>query len=180
MSPRLGFRHSDPRFGFLWATPAQPAARWHGQGEGPVNYFADTPTGAWAEFLRHEGIVDPEDLAGVRRSLWVVELPAGRYASPTLPAEQTEGGLATYQACQAEARRLRAAGATRLQTRSAALHGGRAHGWLSRGGGAEPSPVPRDGMVCVLFGHLDLVGWLAVDAGSPPAVVLDLVRPLEP
>ena len=180
MSRRVGFRHCDPRFGFLWDTPAQPAARWHGHGEGPANYFADTPTGAWAEFLRHEGIVDPEDLGGVRRSLWAVELPGGRYASPKLPAEEAEGGLATYDVCQAEARRLRAAGTKRMETRSAALVRGGAHGWLSRGGGTEPSPVLRDGVVCVLFGELDAVGWLAVDAGAPPAAVLDLVRPLEP
>jgi hypothetical protein len=145
-----------------------------------VNCFADTPTGAWAEFLRHEGIVDAEDLAGVRRSLWAVELPSGRYASPRLPAALAEGGLSSYAACQAEARRLRAGGATRLQARSAALVGGGACGWLSRGGGIEPSPEPREGMVYVLFGDADAVGWQAVDAGSPPSGVLDLVRPLMP
>ena len=67
-----------------------------------------------------------------------------------------------------------------MQTQSAALVHGGAHGWLSRGGGTEPSAAPRNGMVCVLFGELDLVGWIAVDAGAPPAAVLDLVRPLEP
>ena len=49
MSWRVGFRHCDPRFGFLWLTAAQPEARWHAAGEGPANYFADTPTGAWDE-----------------------------------------------------------------------------------------------------------------------------------
>ena len=73
---RVGYRHCDSRFPFLWQTSAQPPARWHGPGEGPAHYFADTPVGAWAEFLRHEGIVDAADLAGVQRSLWVVELPA--------------------------------------------------------------------------------------------------------
>jgi hypothetical protein len=68
----LAFRHCDPRFPFLWQTAVQPAARWHVTGEGPANYFSDTPTGAWAEFLRHEGITDVTDLAGVRRSLWAV------------------------------------------------------------------------------------------------------------
>ena len=179
MTRRLGFRHCDPRFGFLWTTPAQPAARWHGHGEGPANYFADTPSGAWAEFLRHEGIVDPEDLAGVRRSLWAVELPGGPYATPNLPASQANGGLSTYDACQAEARRLRAAGAKRLQARSAALVAGGARGWQSQGSGIEPSPTPRDGVVLVLFGALKAVGWPTVEAGTPPASVLSLVRPLE-
>src|SRR5205823_2277822 len=31
-------------------------------GDGPAQYFADTPVGAWAEFLRHEGITDEADL----------------------------------------------------------------------------------------------------------------------
>ena len=61
------FRHADPRFPFLWETASQPAGRWHAPGEGPVHYLADTPDGAWAEFLRHEEIRDPEDLAGIRR-----------------------------------------------------------------------------------------------------------------
>jgi hypothetical protein len=103
---RLGFRHCDHRTPFLWQSDTQPAARWHGEGEGPVNYFADTPVGAWAEFLRHEEITEPADLAGVRRSLWVVELPDGDYATPKLSTRVMTGGLASYTACQAEARRL--------------------------------------------------------------------------
>ena len=46
-------RRADPRFPFLWESSAQPAGRWHGSGEGPCHYFADTPYGAWAELLRH-------------------------------------------------------------------------------------------------------------------------------
>jgi hypothetical protein len=52
------YRHADARFPFLWEGASQPPARWHGPGEGPVQYFADTPDGARAEFLRHEGIVE--------------------------------------------------------------------------------------------------------------------------
>jgi hypothetical protein len=170
---RLGFRHCDPRFPFLWLAPQQPAARWHGEGEGPANYFADTPVGAWAEFLRHEGITDAEDLAGVRRSLWAVELPADDYATPELPTGTLFGSEDSYPACQAEARRLRAAGASRLQVRGAALLPGRAQGWA-----ADPAaaPAPRDGLVWVLFGTPALAGWVAVEGGCPPAAVLPLVR----
>jgi hypothetical protein len=49
----------------LWEAASQPAARWHADGEGPAQYLADTPVGAWAEFLRHEGITDEADLSGV-------------------------------------------------------------------------------------------------------------------
>ncbi|MBE7417487.1 MAG: hypothetical protein HS128_06950 [Ideonella sp.] len=172
---RLGFRHCDSRMPFLWQSAQQPAARWHGSGEGPANYFADTPIGAWAEFLRHEGITDAAELAGVRRSLWVVELPAAGYAAPQLPRRTLTGGLASYGACQAEARRLRAAGAVRLEAPAAALKAGTARGWTAAPA-ARPASAARDGRVWVLFGLCSAVGWPAVVAGAPPAEVLPLVR----
>lgn len=174
---RLGFRHCDPRFPFLWQTATQPAARWHAAGAGPANYFSDTPVGAWAEFLRHEEIDDPADLAGVRRSLWAVELPDDGWARPNLPEAILFGGLDSYPACQAEARHLRAAGADRIEVRGAALLPGAAAGWV-----ADPlqrtADSARDGSVRVIFGPCRLVGWIAVDGGAPPALVLPLVRHL--
>ncbi len=172
---RLGFRHCDHRTPFLWQSDAQPAGRWHAAGEGPVNYFADTPVGAWAEFLRHEEITDPADLAGVRRSLWVVELPESGYAQPKLSTRAMTGGLSSYAACQAEARRLRRAGAKRIEAPAAALKPGTARGWTAAPAVA-PSATPRDGRVWVLFGPCRQVGWPAVLAGSPPEAVLPLVR----
>jgi len=174
---RIGFRHCDPRFPFLWQSPLQPQARWHGAGEGPANCFADTPVGAWAEFLRHEGITDAADLAGVQRSLWAVELPGDGYASPVLPEATLFGDESSYPACQAEARRLRDAGAERLEVRGAALQPGQARGWTAAAGVAE-GPLPRDGKVMVLFGACDGIGWVCVDGGQPPAQVLPLVRHL--
>lgn len=178
MSRRIGFRHCDPRFGFMWRSPLQPAARWHGAGEGPANYFADTPVGAWAEFLRHEGITDAADLAGVRRSLWAVELPEGGYDKPALAHDVLTGDTHSYAVCQQEARRLRAAGAQRLQAPSAALLPGGAQGWFATGTGLLPATPLSDGLVWVLFGANSVRGWIAVDGGAPPASVLPVVRPL--
>lgn len=175
---RIGFRHCDPRFGFLWLSAAQPPARWHGDGEGPANYFADTPTGAWAEFLRHEEISDEADLAGVRRSLWAVELPHADCAAPTLPIAALTGGVDSYAACQTEARRLRAAGAQWLEAPSAALLPGGASGHRAMPSGLGAAAPVRDGLVWVLFGEHELRGWQAVDAGAPPVSVMPLVRPL--
>src|SRR5262249_32560073 len=131
----------------------------------------------WAEFLRHEGITDAADLAGVRRSLWVVELPDDDYATPKLPARTLTGGLDSYPACRAEARRLRQAGAQRLEAKAASLTPGAARGWT-----AAPdqvlSPVPRDGKAWVMFGPCEAVGWPVVVAGAPPAEVMALVRHL--
>ena len=58
----IGFRQVDARYPFLWEDSRQPEGRWHAAGDGPAHYIADTPDGAWAEFLRHEEITDPDDL----------------------------------------------------------------------------------------------------------------------
>ncbi|MEE3851360.1 hypothetical protein VZC37_13525 [Gordonia sp. LSe1-13] len=68
------FRNYDPRFPFLWELNTQPGARWHAHGDGPVQYFADTPAGAWAEFIRHEEITDPDDLAGIQRAICAIDI----------------------------------------------------------------------------------------------------------
>ena len=178
MTVRIGYRHCDPRFPFLWQSAAQPAARWHGQDEGPANYFSDTPTGAWAEFLRHEGITDEADLAGVQRSLWAVEMPLTDAAAvPQLPDAVLFGAEPSYAACQQEARRLRALGHTGLDVVGAALLPGQARGWTADASTVR-DPSPRDGLVWVHFGPCPFVGWVIVKAGSPPPDVLPLVRQL--
>jgi hypothetical protein len=173
-APRLGFRHADRRFAPLWEGAGQPAARWHVEEQGPAHYFADTPDGAWAEFLRHEGIVDPADLAFIDRALWVMELPEGPYATPVLPLAQLIGDPTSYPSCQAEAARLRAAGAEALVAPSAALVPGGAGGWRVDAG--LQLAAPREGTVYVLFGPRPaVVGWRAAE-GRPSADVLSRVR----
>jgi hypothetical protein len=176
----IAFRHCDPRFPFLWQTAEQPAARWHAEGEGPANYFADTPSGAWAEFLRHEGITDPADLGGVRRALWAVELPTPERAQPALPDLPDTvllGNESSYPACQTAARAARAAGHRWLCAPSAALWEGGARGWTATPHLARES-TPRTAQVWVHFGPCQLVGWPVVEAGRPPALLVAMVRPL--
>ncbi len=170
------FRHADPRRPFLIEGGCQAPARWHDPGEAPVHYFADTPDGAWAEFLRHEEIVDPADLAHVRRAIWAVELPDDEpAAAPALADEILTGGRDTYPACRAEAKRLSAAGATRLDAPSAALLPGGARGFRTHAG-LQPGPA-RDGRTIVLFGaRPSLVGWRAAHEGRPAAELLQRVR----
>jgi hypothetical protein len=135
------YRHADPRFPFLWESRDQPPARWHGDGEGPVQYLADTPDGAWAEFLRHEGITEESEVVHVRRALWAIEAPDDLPAAmPRLAQPVLTGGLATYARCRREARRLRTQGAPVLRAPSAALLPGAARGWKVAGG---LTPAPR-------------------------------------
>lgn len=169
------YRHCDPRFPFLWEQDNQPAARWHGEGEGPVQYLADTPDGAWAEFLRHEEIRTPEDVATIRRALWAVELAKVPVEEPRLPLEVLTGDRDSHAACQGEGRRLREAGAEGLLVVSAALFPGAASGYMVDGG-VRAGP-PRDGHVVALFGHRPhLVGWAATVAGGPGLELLPKVR----
>lgn len=170
------FRHADPRFPFLWSDATQPPGRWHGEGEGPAHYFADTPDGAWAELLRHEEITDPVDAATLRRALWAVEITDAPLKAVSLPAPVVTGGLDTWRACQAHARRLRARGARRLVAASAALLPGGATGVEVSEGREEPAAT-RHGRVMVVFGAPEgLVGWKAVAGGAPPPGVLPRVR----
>ena len=154
-----GFRHADHRYPFLWESAAQPAGRWHADGDGPCQYLADTPDGAWAEFLRHEEITDPDDLPGITRSLWAIEVPdpvlAGAHHAA---APDMTGGPASYPSCQDYARTQRGRGVTDNGLRDA---------------------DNRDGATWVLFGSRpDLRGWRIVERGAPPARVLGLTRHL--
>lgn len=169
------FRQTDARYPFLWESDAQPAGRWHGNGEGPAHYFADTPDGAWAEFLRHEEITDPEDLATIRRQLWAVDIGDAKPERVALPHEVLTGGLETYLRCQAESRRLREQGARRIAAPSAALEPGAARGYTIDNGVHQAAS--RDGHVIVVFGApTGLVGWIAADAGRPAGDLLDRVH----
>jgi hypothetical protein len=176
------YRHAPPGLPFLWETADQPEGRWHGPGEGPAHYLADTPDGAWAELLRHEEITAPEELIGVQRAIWAIDVPDAvlqATAQPALAEAVLLGGVATYPACRDEARRLRDGGAAGLLARSSALMPAGARGWRVDGG---LQPVPgRDGRVVVLFGpRPDLVGWRVVDQGRPGPELLERVRPLSP
>jgi len=176
----IWFRTCDDRWPFLWDGASQPPGRWHGEGEGPVQYVADTPDGAWAEFLRHEEITDPADLEGVARGIWAVDVAMDdeRARRPALDAATLRGGLDSYASCQKEARRLRERGATAVEAPSAALLPGGAGGQTVRDG-ALSEARRRDGHVLSLFGPRPGVrGWRCALAARPHVRLLALVRHL--
>ena len=169
------FRHVDPRYPFLWETPDQPSARWHEVGDGPVHYLSDTPDGAWAEFLRHEEITDPGDLAGVERTMWAVDIAQPPNRRSGLPHRVVTGGPDTYARCRRYAGRLRAEGEPGFSVEGAALLPGEARGWHVDNG-LKPGQ-DCNGRVLVLFGSRpDLTGCPAAIAGRPPSYLLERVR----
>jgi hypothetical protein len=169
------FRQVDARYPFLWEDARQPAGRWHGDGAGPAHYFADTPDGAWAEFLRHEEITDARDLPTIRRRMWAVDVGDAPATRVDLPEATLTGGRETYDACQRAAAKLRRAGVMRIVARTAALVAAGARG-IRMAAGERPA-APRDGDTIVLFGPPDdCVGWIAADEASPPPDLLERVR----
>jgi len=172
------YRHADTRLPFLWESSEQLAARWHGDGEGPVQYFSETPDGAWAEFLRHEEITEPSDLEGVRRAVWAVEVPERGLTESWLPADVVTGGPGSYPACRDEARDLRAGGATGLSAPSAALLPGTGSGWRVDGG-LRRGEVRGERTIALFGRRPDLTGWAACAAGRPRADLLGRVRRFE-
>ena len=169
------FRQVDARYPFLWEDARQPAGRWHGDREGPAHYFADTPDGAWAEFLRHEEITDPGDLPTIRRQMWAVDIGDAPAVRVDLPEATLTGSRDTYAACQRAAGALRRSGVTRLVARTAALVAGGARAVRIANG--ERDAAPRDGQTIVIFGPpADLAGWIAADQASPSADLLDRVH----
>lgn len=169
----IGFRHADPRFPFLREDSSQPAGRWNAAGE-LTHYFCDTPDGAWAEFLRHEEIDDPEDVLTIRRALWAVNIGEAPTLQPELPRDTLTGGPETWSPCQQWARKHRMV-AKGITAPSAALLPGSAHGWRVDGG-LQPGPK-RDGKVFALFGpRPDLIGWATSVAGRPGVDLLTNVQ----
>jgi hypothetical protein len=171
----IGFRQVDARYPFLWEDSRQAEGRWHAAGEGPAHYIADTPDGAWAEFLRHEEITDPDDLPTIRRQLWAIDLGDEPAEPVGLPMTVATGGVETYPRCQQEAAALRRRGHTRIVAPSAALKPGEARGLYVHDG--VHAATPRDGRVFVVFGPpTDLVGWVAAEAGWPAPDLLERVN----
>ena len=169
----IAFRHADPRFPFLREDSSQPAGRWNDAGA-LTHYFCDTPDGAWAEFLRHEEIDDPQDLRTIRRALWAVDIGEPPPLQPDLSEPTLTGGSESWPACRRFARQHRA-DTGGITAPSAALRPGGARGWRVDGG---PRPGPeRDGWVFALFGpRPDLVGWAAATEGRPGEELLAAVR----
>ncbi len=169
----IAFRHADRRFPFLWENSSQPAGRWNAKGD-LTHYLCDTPDGAWAEFLRHEEIEDPQDLLTIRRAMWAVDIGTAPEVQATGHDEVLRGGPETWPTCQKLAKQYRTF-TNGVTAPSAALGIGGAHGWRVDGG-LQPGP-DRDGKVIVLFGlRPGLVGWTATIDGRPGDDLLERVR----
>jgi hypothetical protein len=176
------FRHAHPSFPFVWSKENVCEGRWNRANEGPVNYFADTPDGAWAEFLRHEEIREIEDLSYVRRALWAVEIPdeADVYdvsAEAPVSRDVLVGDPKSYAQCQQLKDAAMRKGFNMLKAPSAALARG-SRGVRVSGGTTRPGPVARETIFALFGDPCNCTGWMVVETGAPPRHLLEdgLVR----
>ena len=185
MSPlRLGFRVCDRRYPFLWQSAGQQAGRWNRAGDQPVHYLGCTPTVAWAEWIRHQDIEDPDDLAGVAAALWAVLIPehwSDQDLLPVnLPMEQVLSSSPEAQnARMTLVEQLKAQGAQGLLAPSAALHqSDRALPCIRvRDGSEHADDLPRAAALILLWCTAELLpGWCCVAEGRPEPELLPLVR----
>ncbi len=174
----IAWRNTDVDVSFFWTSDRQPAARWHDAEEGPVQYLSTSPDASWAEFLRHAGITDAADFAGIERAMWTFEIDDSESAvSPALALSTMTGDLSTYADCQAEARRLRAAGATRILAPCAAKKPGSPSGWLSDPD-LRAGPPAVETTIALIGVRPSQLGQLSAEFSRPHASLLPLVRHL--
>lgn len=123
------FRYSSYDVPF-WARANTTDERWHRAGDGATQYLSATPDGAWAELIRNENLRSEGDLSLVAMALWQARIEHGQVADyrdfetaelagfdPECLIDDNQG------ACQAEGRRLRAAGFAGVIYPSSALPG---------------------------------------------------------
>jgi len=167
----VGFRVCDRRYPFLWQTPGQQAGRWNRSGDDPVHYLANTPTVAWAEWIRHQEIEDQADLEGVAAALWAVLIPANwgdrDLHVVEMPLELVRGTTPEAESARlALVDQLKDQGAQGLLAPTAALH----HS-------DTVMPLPTSAQVILLWCAAEqLPGWCCVPEGRPGPELLPLVR----
>lgn len=58
----------------FWVSPNRAARRFNKYGRGPVQYWSLHPLTPWAEVIRGQGFVDPEDINELRQRIWAARL----------------------------------------------------------------------------------------------------------
>jgi RES domain-containing protein len=125
----VAFRYSNYDTPF-WVRPNSEPGRWHSFGDGATQYLSTTVDGAWAELIRPEELRTEQETALVRMPIWVAEVHVQRIADYSSFEKADAAGFPPealveddYSLCQAEGRRLRAAGVQGVLAPSAALTG---------------------------------------------------------
>lgn len=107
------FRWSNHDVPF-WGRANSRDNRWNYAGIGATQYWALTPSAAWAELIRYEDLRTEEDLELVRMPLWVCRLPNAMLADLRRPGDRATHGISEedligddWRPCQELAVRLR-------------------------------------------------------------------------
>jgi len=128
----VAYRHVADGVPPLWhgagsATLRQESGRWHREGEALVQYLALSSDGAWAEFVRYEGVRVDARRRRALRSLWQLRVCADQIADLSTFDKWEACGLdpaiavGDHANSQALASELRRAGYRGVLSPSAAL-----------------------------------------------------------
>jgi hypothetical protein len=171
----VAFRWSDydvPQ----WTRPNSHALRWNWARQDATQYTSLSPEGSWAELIRAERLLSPDDLRLVSMPMWVLKIHETNLADYSTLEKADDAGFPPealvsedYERCQVEATRLRGLGFRGVLAPSAALPGAVNLTLFGR-----RLAVPWDYPETALMASFIPAKRLAV--GRPPDELLPLVR----
>jgi hypothetical protein len=149
-----------------------------------VHYLANTPTVAWAEWIRQQEIHEPDDLAGVAAALWAVLIPETwsyeELQEVSLPLQTVLGTTADAHTARLNlVDQLKRQGVRGLLAPSAALHQSHKSMPCMRviADGEQAATLAMPAHVILLWCQAEqLPGWCCVPEGRPGPELLPLVR----
>ncbi len=171
----VAFRWSDYDVP-LWTRPNSNALRWNRARQDATQYTSLSPEGSWAELIRAERLLSPDDLHLVSMPLWVLKIHETNLADYSTFEKADDAGFPAealvgedYKRCQREATRLRGLGFRGVLAPSAALPGAVNLTLFGR-----RLAVPWDYPETALMASFVPAKRLAV--GRPPGELLPLAR----
>ncbi len=171
----VAFRWSDYDVP-LWTRPNSQALRWNRARQDATQYTSLSPEGSWAELIRAERLLSPDDLHLVSMPMWVLKVHETNLADYSTLEKADDAGFPVealvsedYERCQREATRLRGLGFRGVLAPSAALPGAVNLTLFGR-----RLAVPWDYPETALMASFIPAKRLAV--GRPPDELLPLVR----
>ena len=171
----VAFRWSDYDVP-LWTRPNSHALRWNWARQDATQYTSLSPEGSWAELIRAERLLSPDDLRLVSMPMWVLKVHETNLADYSTLEKAEDAGFPPdalvsedYERCQREATRLRELGFRGVLAPSAALPGAVNLTLFGR-----RLAVPWDYPETALMASFIPAKQLAV--GRPPDELLPLVR----
>lgn len=159
----VAFRYASYDVPF-WARANTLPGRWHRVGDGPTQYWALNPDGAWAELIRHEDLTTAQDLRMVQMPMWTCRTPLAMVVDLCDPDTQERHGISAEQLISSNWTACQDLGRTLRQTYRGVL---------------SPSAVLPGHVNFTMFGARRMISWDSRSslASAVPAALVAIGRP---